>query len=1698
MNRLLISVIMSWSMLVGFGQQYGNEWIDYSKSYYRFDIPEDGVYRIDSAALAAAGVPLGLDPNTIKIIGRGEEVPLYIQGGIDGELNTGDFVEFFARAADGSDDLALWTDVSFQNNPHYNLINDTIRYYLTWDNSPPATPIIQRDSTDFTGYTLSPYYWRHSIRSYPNVYQVGERDSEGASSPFMVQGEGWFDSPFQATGANATRVRNISTNRAYNQPGAPDAKVKVVWAGANNAGGGQNDHHSVLRYGSPPVNFVLDTIFSGYKLIEHDFSIPVGDLGTSTTSFQLEIVHDLPLTNPAYPDKQCFSYLEVFYPHEWHLSNSDRRHLYLEDQPADADTYVSVIGLAGGQPHFYVFGPQPYRVSAVQQGGWKARLPANPVSDTTHAYIFSEGSVTNITELTPINGTGEFTDMAFIEEDSALLIVTHSSLMNEAMLYAAHREGSTTNQYNTVVLDVDELYDQFAGGVPKHPMGIRGMAQYVANEWTSAPRALFLFGKSIKEVGFTASDPGTRKTQSAYAQSLVPSLGYPPSDPAFVYDLRGDSTEIVFPVGRISAKTPADAQLYLNKVITFEGNTQPEPWMKNILHFIGGTSSSEQAQLEFFMNRYRQIVEDTCFGGSVTTFKKLSSQIITQLTTDTIRTLIDNGVSLMTFFAHASGSGFDITIDNPANYDWNGHYPMIIGNSCYTGNIHLTSNASTSEQFVILPDKGAIAFLASVDIGYLNFLGEYSTEWYNSFSVDNYGGSIGQHCKEAIEDQLTLGGIQRLVNALTFTLQGDPTLILNSFPQPEYSIDSDEILFSPVDVSTDVDSFTVKVRVVNSGKATNEDVGVVLERSVNGSPGLQPVNQVFVDNIHYDEMVEFTVPVIEQNVGEGMNRFEARVDLDPPLIEEHWDETFNNQAQKNIQITSSNLLPIHPYEFAIVPQSGPALKASTGDPFAPLNAYYFEIDTTDLFNSPIKETAIISDVGGVVEWQPQNIYSLDLIQDSTVYYWRCAPDSTGNGGFSWRESSFQHIPGKEGWEQAHYFQFKNDRFDQIVYDRPQRDFDFVSGTRLLRADVVGESTGLLNNNTEWYIDLDRQDYNGCNPTPAIHVGVVDPNTFISWGTRADGQNPNNDFGNFNDSTSCRTRVEKYFVFRSTDQDELMSLENMLTNEIPDGHFVVLYSWRYLNRASMDGLYPGALDAIENLGGDSVRLVQDSVPYILITQKGNTPFAQEAWGDTINSMITLSVNAPVTGNTGLIGGPVAGPATLWDALYWNEVPSDALDSVQVRLFGIEANGSESLLVERLGPTDSIPDLENFVDANQYPRVRLEGYFVDSNVVAKPSQLERWQLISAPVPECAIDPSLGFFADLDSLSPGSMASVSIAVHNVSEKNMDSLLVAAWVLDAGGSLVGVHYKKHAPLPALGVLNDTIRFSLLQFVGENTFIVEVNPIDSLTGFYDQLEQYHFNNIARIQFNTIADLENPLLDVTFDGIHILNGDIVSAKPEILIQLDDENEILLLDTEADTSNFMVFMKSPDNATPERIYFRNGATVNMEWVPATGPDNISQILYRPNLVDDGVYKLIVQASDLSDNPSGDQDYEIEFEVVTESSITDVVNYPNPFTTSTRFVFTVTGTEAPDYMKIQIMTISGRVVREITNNELGTLRVGKNITEYAWDGRDQFGDRLARGVYLYRVIARLNGEDIKYRESGASPYFKKGIGKMYLLN
>lgn len=204
---------------------------------------------------------------------------------------------------------------------------------------------------------------------------------------------------------------------------------------------------------------------------------------------------------------------------------------------------------------------------------------------------------------------------------------------------------------------------------------------------------------------------------------------------------------------------------------------------------------------------------------------------------------------------------------------------------------------------------------------------------------------------------------------------------------------------------------------------------------------------------------------------------------------------------------------------------------------------------------------------------------------------------------------------------------------------------------------------------------------------------------------------------------------------------------------------------------------------------------------------------------------------------------------------------------------------------------------------------------------------------------------------------------------------------------------------------------------------------------------------------------------------------------------------------SDTAGMKIQIRYPGTSGAIVDYKPNSDSVR--FTPANlsnNGENAASIDLYPTLNEDGEYELTVSGTDRSGNKAGDLEYKVAFQVINKPMISNLLNYPNPFTSSTAFVFTITGAEVPQNIRIQILTITGKVVREITKSELGPLRVGRNITDFKWDGTDQYGNKLANGIYLYRVITNQNGkalEKYKAKEDNTDQYFNKGYGKMYLM-
>jgi hypothetical protein len=1036
----------------------------------------------------------------------------------------------------------------------------------------------------------------------------------------------------------------------------------------------------------------------------------------------------------------------------------------------------------------------------------------------------------------------------------------------------------------------------------------------------------------------------------------------------------------------------------------------------------------------------------------------------------------------MTFFAHAAGFGFDISIDDPSSYTNTGKYPIMLANSCFAGDLFIATR-TVGEDFVLEPNRAAIAFIGTASVSFPSVLNNISRRFYENLSYRYYNQPVGKALIEAGNRALeTFTAPTVTFTVLEMMIHGDPALRINTQPLPDYSISEPQVYFNPSSVTSELDSFEVNIIVENLGRTDTNQVVVEITRDF---PRAGAPNAIYTKEfppIFYKDTLVFKLPIDPVN---GLGENVLFINVDPGNIVNEVTKV-NNFTTKNLVIRSADIVPVFPSEFAVIPNNSVMLKASTGDPFASLRTYKLELDTTDTFNSPFKRDTIVTQTGGVVKWKPNLLTS-----DSTVYFWRAGVDSSGTGVFHrWKESSFQYIQGKRGWGQAHFFQFKENNYLYIEDNRNTRKFEFVPNVKNLRIKNIGNAnTAQQWTNIGYEIDGALQESNGCGTAPAIHVAIIDPISLIPWATRCNGQNLNNNFGNVNDNCACRPRPENYFIYRPNNATSLNAMANLINN-VPEGHYVLVWSW-------INGLFGNwtnnQITALENIGADSLRFLSTNNlnrPYIFFTRKGDLNTSLEIIGTASNSEIEANIPLQNNWTFGTVTTQLIGPASRWDSFHWNTQRTPG-DSVFATIIGVTNSGNQQILFPNVESSQNeITELFNTINATEYPYLKLR-FFTRNDQFALPTQLPWWHVLHEGVPEAALNPTISFAFQSDTLQTGEKLQFKTAVENIGEYDMDSLVIRYFILDKDNQTTEWFHKKDS-LRVNEFLTDTFSVNTLNFVGVNSFWVEVNPFNHPGR---QPELYHFNNIGQLNFNVLNDRINPMLDVTFDGRHIMDGEIVSSNPEIIIKLKDENPLLPI---ADTTSFDLFIVRPGGVL-EKLNF--GMT-EIQFFPASLPENLARIEFRPDFSGkDGVYELKIRARDATGNSSGKGDgvfdYVIRFEVINKSTITDVLNYPNPFSTSTRFVFTLTGNEIPTFMKIQIYTIDGRIVREIMMEELGPIRIGKNITEYAWDGTDEFGDKLASGVYLYRVITNIDGKEIENRETKASEYFHKGFGKMYLM-
>ncbi|MEO8404894.1 MAG: C25 family cysteine peptidase, partial [Chitinophagaceae bacterium] len=1642
MKRLLLLLLLAVTLSAE-AQLYNNEWIDYNKTYYKFKIAVTGLYRIRQSTIASLGLT-ATNADHFQVWRNGVQIPLYTSVQ-NAQLGASDYIEFWGEMNDGKPDFPMYREADYQLTSKYSLQTDTAAFFLTVN---PAGGNARLDPTvnNVAGNTLpvEPYFIYTEGRYFKDKIHLGRAEIVGDSYTYSSsydKGEGWSTNDI---GTGATYPVYMNNLNVFTGVGAPPAYFKMNLVG------------NAVHARNFKVKLNTDSITGG-DLSYYESARVVQPLNVSQISPGNQVIEIVNMcTDPN--DRMVISQVELQYPRQFNFNGAINFNFEL---PANAaGNYLEIAGFShGGTPPvlYDLTNGKRYVGDISNPALVKVALLPSAVDRKFVLVNETSGNIADVNFFTQRN----FVNYGTAANQGNYLIITSPILAGPSggsdpvEDYRLYRSSAVGGGYNAKVYLIDQLIDQFGYGINMHPLSVRNFIRWARNTYSSPLKNIFLVGKGVIYTQYQA--------YQGYAEMarlcLVPTFGYPASDN--LMSAEGNSSVPLTPIGRLSVIDRSEITIYLNKVKQYEQLAQSTPspliadmaWRKNVVHVTGASDDVTTQILQTANEGFQRIIEDTLYGGKVYSFTKSTSESVQQLNGGKLASLFEEGIGLLTYFGHSSASTLEFNLDNPQNYNNPGRYPVMIVMGCNAGNFYnynlarFSTKETISEKYVLAPERGSIAFLASTHLGIVHYLDIYNTRTYEAMAFRHYGGTLGEIMHDAIVRvfaSTTENDFYARFQCEEFTLHGDPALRPYNFPKPDYVIEEPLVKVSPSFISVAERTFKVNAGFMNIGNAPDKKLVVELKRTF---PDLTTEirrdtvqGTLFQDSIIYELEIKGTRD-------KGLNKLTITLDPDNAIDEAY--ET-NNTISKDIYIFEDEVRPVYPYNYSIVNEQNPKLIASTANAFAETRNYVLQMDTTELFNSPLRFTTTTNSAGGVFEFNGGLTFT-----DSTVYYWRVAPIPPF-GDTTWNTSSFIYINGPDlGFSQAHLYQhFKSTR-EKIILDSVSRAWSFVDKNNFI----------FVRNGVYPFTSPDGAYYHGTindeegiiNPGCAYNelmVNVINPITMKLW------KNTGSQYGSIG---NCGAR-DYNFEFLLNTPASRANIKAFL-NLIPSGYYVVIRSNTNPNAAGnnyaaewkADESTPGAGDTfyqeLVNQGFSGIDSFYIPRSFIALYRKDMQAQFPTKWqvSEGIFDGITVSSEIHALDSSGYITSPVFGPAKAWHQLKWRGKSldaNDATDSPIIDVIGVDNAGVETLLFPSVTRSQQDFDISS-IPVSQYPFVKLRMKNVDT-VYHTAYQLKYWMLTYDPVPEGAIAPNL-YFTTKDTVEVGEPFNFGIGFKNISKVAFDSIRVKLTITDKDNheNIVPIPYQKKLQP------SDTIRLNVLvqttSLSGHNTMFINFNPD------FAQPEQYLTNNYAFRSLYVRPDSLSPLLDVTFDGQHILNRDIVSSKPAILIKLKDEAKWMMLD---DTSYLNVQVKFPDG-TLKRISFGNN-TDTLQFIPAgqaPNANNTASINFNPYFKQDGEYELIVTGTDRSNNSAGAIQYRVAFQIYNKPMISNMLNYPNPFTTSTAFVFTITGFEIPQNIRIQILTITGKVIREITTNELGTLHIGRNITDFKWDGSDMYGQKVA---------------------------------------
>jgi hypothetical protein len=1654
-------------MVFGKDTLVGNEWIRYDKSYFKFTVDADGVYRIPYATIQSAGIGADAAGSKFRLYNMGQQVPIFVS--TDDAFGASDFIEFYGYKNRGEMDRHLFRlPDDDMLHPDHSMYTDVRVYYLTTDDGTSPFRVNQLVNDITNPPAAEPYYLHKDIHQYSGAfndlyYQIPDGGAISYSSYMHAEGFCKASEPISTTTIDISNLSNTG----------PDALLHIRLASTN-----YGQHQFVVTWN----NLAIDTIdVENIKIVDKTYSLNTGLLLAS---------NQLRISSLSTQSRHSLVNVELTYARTFTSFGSVAYDLFVE--PGGGSRYFVLDGFQhnGVKPILYGENGQTRMVAEINQNDQVHFVWPPNLQNTGLHIINPDVSIHTINSLEQ----KAFTDLS--ADDTEYIIITHPALMETGTesAYIQYRMSAAGGSYKAKAYSILDIYDQFGYGIEKHPQAIRNFVEFFHHHWPSA-KMIFIVGRAIEY------------NRSRYASGtweplfFVPTFGRPGSDNLLAATLWNLVPR--YPIGRLAITHPQGIAMYLNKVkehdlSRFTGQSIAEKlWIKNVMHLSGGKTNGEQNDFRNTLESLGEELAASDYGAQIRYFQKESTDVIGETQNAQILKLLHEGCGIINYLGHSATSTFEFQISDPSEWNNKGHYPVFSAMGCSAGQIH-GPVLSLSDNYVQIPDEGSVAFISGSGSQFASALEEWASPWYNYFGNSHYGATLGESILAGLTELKGYINIE-LIGSNSYrylleqqTFQGDPALQLHPFPGPDYVVDRSSVTISPEVLNSKLDSFDLTFSISNIGRNLRQNVGYTIQiRLPDGQSNV--VEQGTVVCGTFTSVITTKIPI---KTGGKSGSFRLLISVDPVNLLEELpapDAEANNKLIDNLGVEGVEFLVIdnlisavYPPDFSIVTTPVPELVATGSNSFVLSQDFVAQIDTTALFNSPSMVQEKIFDHSSTLKWSP----AVSWVPDQ-VYYWRVSTDSISpDQGYLWSRKSFLYKPGSSpGWNQSHFMQHTDNELTHLLADSSA--FTFTFGSKLTNFNILNRFHDVVQ---------------GLIPKVVID-GVIKAEFFTAFRERnvqtfvvvidsLTGNfiyNPNPGiYGSFNHlsfDAPC-------FAYRTDTPESRQALIDFIENVVPSGYYVFLYTYQ---RPSYPDYFPELWEADEVIYGKSIfSLIENqypssairtlattgSKPYIVFFQKDRGGIQELIAIDSVD-IISTSVDLKGSLTEGAHVSRLIGPSSQWYAIQYSMAAAeiDTAGRNVLSAIALSTDFTDTLLISTnlISQDTNIAD----IDAEEYPYILLT-FTTEDSITYDPADLQFWRVMYEGYPELAISTDLGFEFVADSLFQGEEMSLRTYVENVSPYDVDSMPASMRIISASQTkevkTIIPEIKAHASAPVEFTRNTK------DLLGNYQVLMEVNP-------GRHVKEFNYNNNLGILPTYIeGDFANPVLDVTFDGYHISDGDLVSFSPFILARLHDENQYLLLD---DTSSFEIYLEFPSDNEPRRIYFTN------PWLKFTGAtstdSNIATAALTPELIENGIYTLRVIAKDGSGNNAGDNDYFVSFEVILDKSVSYIYNYPNPFSTATRFVYTLTGNSSPAFYKIEIVSITGITVREITQDEMGPLAAGHHTTEYVWDGSGQNGSQLAAGIYFYRLVVKdENMKDYeRYVPYGDSAYTNEGWGKLVII-